>query len=74
MVSSLEVGLNGFEVQRKMGMLKSATMAKVRFGEWWFFDMVRLSDGCCCWDDEFVTEHKLRDMEFVFHCEIGGRF
>ena len=55
--------LKGFEVQRKMGMLKSATMAKVR-----------LSDGCCCWDDEFVGEHKVRDMDPVFHCGIGGRF
>lgn len=65
--------LSGLEVQRKMGILKSATMAKESlFGDWWlFFDMVRLSDG---WDDEFVTEHKLKDIEPVFHSDIGGRF
>jgi hypothetical protein len=64
------LGLNGFEVQRKIGILKSATIAKESFEVWWFLDMVRLSDG---WD-EFIEEHKLMDIESVFHWDIGGRF
>lgn len=69
MVFVLELGLNGFEVQRKIGILKSATMEKESFWDWLFFAMVRLSDGC----DEFIVEHKVRDIEPVFHCDIGGR-
>lgn len=66
---ALVLGLKGFEVQRDIGILKSATMAKVSFWDWWFLAMVRLRDG---WDE--FEEHMLRDMEPVLHCETGGRF
>lgn len=31
----LVLGLKGLEVQRDIGMLKSATMAKERLEDWW---------------------------------------
>lgn len=71
MVSSSDslMALIGFEVQREIGMLKSAMrLAKHSFGDWGFLDMARLRDG---WDDE-VEEHM--DMEkSVVHSERGGR-
>lgn len=66
----LELSLNGFEVQRQTGRLKSAFIAKERsFRDWLYLAIERLRDG---WDE--LEEHMHRDIEFFFHSVIGGRF
>jgi hypothetical protein len=65
----LEPSLNGFEVQRETGGLKSAMIEKQRVGDWLFLAMERLRDG---WDE--LEKYMHRDMEFFPHSVIGGRF
>lgn len=58
----LGLNLNCFEVQREMGRLKSASIAKEKVGFWRFLETESLRDGC----DE-LEEHMDMDMEGVGH-------
>jgi hypothetical protein len=65
----LEPSLNGFEVQRATGRLKSAMIEKQSVEFWLFLAMERLRDG---WDE--LEKYMHRDVEFFLHSVIGGRF
>lgn len=58
----LVLNLIGFEVQRKIGRLKIATMEKEIVKELEFFVTQKLRDG---WEEE--EEHMHIEMEFDFH-------
>lgn len=60
--------VNGFEIQREMGMVNSEMMMLAKQSFFGFLVIVRLRD-----EDDEVEEHKEMEMESDFHCERGGR-